>query len=216
MSTKILLFKFLFLRLIQFKVSHCPKAETLWLMAAKSKWMSNDVTGARSILALAFTSNPNSEEIWLAAVKLESENQEYERARKLLAKACNSAPTARVFMKSAKLEWQLKELTKAMDLINAGLKMFPDFPKLWMMKGQLLEQQLLHNLAREAYQEGLKKCPHSIVLWQLLAQLEQKCNMVIKARSVLEKARTKNPQNPQLWLESIRLEGILIFFNLLS
>lgn len=180
-------------------------------MAAKSKWLSNDITGARGILESAFRSNPNSEEIWLAAVKLESENQEYERARKLLARACTNAPTARVFMKSAKLEWQLNELTKAMDLVNAGLKQFPEFPKLWMMKGQLLEQQLFHDLAREAYQEGLKKCPTSIILWTLLAKLELKCGQVIKARSVLEKARTRNPKNPILWLHSIRLEGKFLY-----
>ena len=93
------------------------------------------MSGARTILALAFGANPNSEEIWLAAVKLESENKEYERARKLLAKACHSAPTARVFMKSAKLEWQLSEQMRALELVGNGLKMFPEFGKLWMMKG---------------------------------------------------------------------------------
>ena len=192
------------------------KAETLWLMAAKSKWLSNDIGAARAILQAALGSNPNSEEIWLAAVKLESENQEYERARKILAKACTNASSARVFMKSAKLEWQLNELTKAMALVNDGLKQYPDYPKLWMMKGQLLEQQLFHDLAREAYQEGLKKCPTSVVLWTLLAKLELKCGQVIKARSVLEKARTRNQQNPLLWLQSIRLEGELSIFCLIA
>ena len=187
-------------------VTNCPKAETLWLMGAKSKWMAGDIQGARSILALAFGANPNSEEIWLAAVKLESENKEYERARKLLAKACSSAPTARVFMKSAKLEWQLNDLSKALDLVNAGIKMFPDFAKLWMMKGQLLDEQLFSDLARDALVEGLKKCPHSIDLWILLASFEIKQGQIIKARSVYEKARTRNPQNPLLWLHSVRLE----------
>lgn len=121
--------------LLQKAVQHCPKAEILWLMGAKSKWMAGDVTGARQILALAFGANPNSEEIWLAAVKLESESKEYERARKLLAKACHSAPTARVFMKSAKLEWQLNEQKRALEHVSNGLKTFPEFPKLWMMKG---------------------------------------------------------------------------------
>lgn len=50
-------------------------------MAAKSKWLSNDVPSARSILSQAFQANPNNEEIWLAAIKLESENNEDERAR---------------------------------------------------------------------------------------------------------------------------------------
>ena len=189
-------------------------------MGAKSKWMAGDIQGARSILALAFGANPNSEEIWLAAVKLESENKEYERARKLLSKACHSAPTARVFMKSAKLEWQLNELTKSLELVNSGIKMFPDFDKLWMMKGQLYEEQLFNELARGAYAEGIKKCPNSIPLWILLASFEVKQNQIIKARSVFEKARTKNPQNALLWLHSIRLEikaeNKQIAFNLLA
>ena len=74
--------------------------------------MQGDVPTARSILALAFQANPNSEEIWLAAVKLESESGEFERARRLLEKARSSAGTARVMMKSAKLEWVLKVLDK--------------------------------------------------------------------------------------------------------
>ena len=192
--------------LLQKAVAHCPKAETLWLMAAKSKWMANDVQGARSILAQAFGANPNSEEIWLAAVKLESENKEYERARKLLAKACHSAPTARVFMKSAKLEWQLNELNKALEIAENGLKMFSDFAKLWMMKSQLYEQLNEIDKARETFQEALKKCPSNITIWTLFSKLEIKVNQTIKARSVLEKARLKNPQTPVLWLHSIRLE----------
>ena len=67
--------------------------------------------------------NPNSEKIWLAAVKLESENEEYERARKLLARARDpekGAPTARVFMKSAKLEWGLGRNEKALKLVEEG------------------------------------------------------------------------------------------------
>jgi pre-mRNA-processing factor 6 len=193
--------------LLQKAVANCPKAETLWLMAAKSKWLAGDVQGARSILSFAFSANPNSEEIWLAAVKLESENKEYDRARKLLAKACHSAPTARVFMKSAKLEWQLGELQKAMDIINNGLKLFADFAKLYMMKGQLYEQQGYNEQAREVYAEAVKKCPTSIPLWLLAASLEIKHNQITKARAILERARTRNPQNALLWLHSVRLEA---------
>ena len=88
-----------------------------------------DVPAARSILALAFQANPNSEEIWLAAIKLESENGEYERARRLLEKARASAGTARVMMKSAKLEWVLKNVDKAVQLLEQALEVHSDFPK---------------------------------------------------------------------------------------
>ncbi|KAM5304643.1 pre-mRNA-processing factor 6 isoform 1-T1 [Glossophaga mutica] len=192
--------------LLQRAVAHCPKAEVLWLMGAKSKWLAGDVPAARSILALAFQANPNSEEIWLAAVKLESENNEYERARRLLAKARSSAPTARVFMKSVKLEWVLGNIEAAQELCEEALRHYEDFPKLWMMKGQIEEQAGLTDKAREAYSQGLKKCPHSTPLWLLLSRLEEKIGQLTRARAILEKSRLKNPKNPALWLESVRLE----------
>jgi len=41
--------------LLQRAVAHCPKAEVLWLMGAKSKWMANDVSAARcGIFACSF------------------------------------------------------------------------------------------------------------------------------------------------------------------
>ncbi|MCJ8741804.1 hypothetical protein PDJAM_G00074940 [Pangasius djambal] len=192
--------------LLQRAVAHCPKAEVLWLMGAKSKWLAGDVPAARSILALAFQANPNSEEIWLAAVKLESENNEYERARRLLAKARSSAPTARVFMKSVKLEWVLGNIVVAQELCSEALRHYEDFPKLWMMKGQIEEQSENMDKARDAYNQGLKKCPHSMPLWLLLSRLEERAGQLTRARAILEKSRLKNPQTPELWLESVRLE----------
>lgn len=77
----------------------------------------------------------------MAAVKLESENSEYARARRLLMKARSSAPTERVMMKSVKLEWALGDLDAALELLENALKDFDHFPKLWLMKGQIEEQQ---------------------------------------------------------------------------
>lgn len=166
--------------LLQRAVAHCPKSEVLWLMGAKSKWLAvskilkkkknfyenifiinikfffkGDVPAARGILSLAFQANPNSEEIWLAAVKLESENSEYERARRLLAKARASAPTPRVMMKSAKLEWALNNLDAALLLLKEALEAFDDFPKLWLMKGQIEEQQGNLDKALETYNQAV-------------------------------------------------------------
>lgn len=65
----------------------------------------------------------------MAAVKLESENGEYERARLLLGKAWASAGTARVMMKSVKLEWVLNNVSKAIEMLDEALEKHPDFPK---------------------------------------------------------------------------------------
>ncbi|VDL89024.1 unnamed protein product [Schistocephalus solidus] len=166
---------------------------------------------ARSTLARAFEANPNSEEIWLAAVKLESENSEYARARRLLAKARASAPTARVWMKSARLEWCLGELGEAEEMLRTACQRYPQAPKLWMMTGQLAEYQKRNELletARNAYREGVraKNNPQSTPLWTLLSRLEETSGNLTKSRSILEKGRSKNPTDAILWLESIRLE----------
>ncbi|KAM3965652.1 pre-mRNA processing factor 6 [Aphomia sociella] len=192
--------------LLQRAVAHCPKSEVLWLMGAKSKWLAGDVPAARGILSLAFQANPNSEEIWLAAVKLESENKEYDRARRLLAKARASAPTPRVMIKSAKLEWALNNLDVALNLLEEAIKVFGDYAKLHMMKGQIEEQMGKDDDAHNTYSQGLKKCATSVPMWILLSRLEEKLKHVTKARSVLEKARLRNPKTPELWLESVRLE----------
>lgn len=44
-------------------VTHCPRAEMLWLMAAKEMWLAHDVDGARTILSEAFLANPDSEQV---------------------------------------------------------------------------------------------------------------------------------------------------------
>lgn len=192
--------------LLQNAVKHCPKAEILWLMGAKSKWMAGEINQARSILALAFQANPNSEEIWLAAVKLESENNEDQRARKLLQRARLNACTPRVMMKSIKLEWVLRSLSEAEKLLGEAVQNYPDFAKLWMMKGQIHEELDQLDNARESYKLGTKKCPHSVPIWLLLARLEENAGHATKARSVLEQARQKNPKCAELWLEAVRIE----------
>ncbi|CAL8108543.1 unnamed protein product [Calicophoron daubneyi] len=204
--------------LLRQAVTHCPQAEILWLMAAKTRWLAGDVSAARSILARAFEANPNSEEIWLAAVKLESENNEYARARRLLAKARASASTARVWMKSARLEWCLGELKEALRMLEEATTKYRKAPKLWLMLGQVCddlsraentseeEAAEYKNRARSAYKDGLVDNPHFTVLWTQLAEFEEENGNLTKARSIFEKARTQNPKNPDLWLQSIRLE----------
>jgi pre-mRNA-processing factor 6 len=111
-------------------------------------------------------------------------------------------------MKSVRLHWCLNNLPVAKTLLEKALKMYEDFPKLWMMKGQIFAQEGPSGFepAREAYLDGIKRCPQSIPLWLLLVQLEVDNGQLIKARANLEKARLRNPMTPELWLASVRLE----------
>jgi pre-mRNA-processing factor 6 len=165
---------------------------------------------ARDILTKAFAANPDSESVWLAAAKLEWETGEVERARVLLQRARDRAPSPRVYMKSALLERENNDYTRALSLIDEGIAKYPNTsPKLYMMAGQISSTELSPpNLdqARKYYQDGLKANPDSITIWTLAAKLEEKTTSQTKARSLFELARLKNPRNASLWVESIRLE----------
>ncbi|KAI1123961.1 PRP1 splicing factor [Nemania abortiva] len=187
-------------------VNAVPHSEVLWMMLAKEKWQAGEVDNARRVLARAFQQNPNNEDIWLAAVKLEAENDQTEQARGLLKQARQEAPTDRVWMKSVAFERQLNNLDEALDLVQQALNLFPAYPKLWMMKGQIYEDLGKKPQAREAYATGVKAVPGSVPLWLLYARLEESTGLLPKARSVLDRARLAVPKSPELWCESVRLE----------
>lgn len=58
-------------------------------------------------------------------------------------------------MKSAKLEWALNDLNQSIKLLNEAIAVFPDFPKLWMMIGQIHEQKKDISGAFDAYNAGV-------------------------------------------------------------
>ncbi|KAK5102794.1 U4/U6 x U5 tri-snRNP complex subunit Prp1 [Lithohypha guttulata] len=202
-------------RLLEKAVEACPQSEVLWLQLAREKWDAGEKDDARRVLGNAFNQNPGNEEIWLAAVKLEADDGQVDKARELLKAAREEASTERVWYKSAAYERQLGNVDIALDLVLQGLTStplngretrFPRSAKLWMMKGQIYEDEGKMPQAREAYSQGTKACPKSIPLWLLRARLEEKAGVVVRARSVLDQARLQNPKNAELWLESIRVE----------
>lgn len=60
-------------------------------------------------------------------------------------------------MKSVKLEWVLGNIEAAQELCTEALKHYEDFPKLWMMRGQIEEQCENMDKAREAYNQGVRQ-----------------------------------------------------------
>lgn len=185
-------------------IENCIKSETLWLMLANERRKHLDET--RRILSNALDANPDSEKIIFAAVELECENSNHKEARRILADACMSAKTARLVLKSAKLEWSLGNLDEAARMLRAGIDEYKDFGEFYLMLGQIEEQKGDNDKANTCYSNGLKFNPTNISLWISLANLEEKTGSVAKARSLLARARLRNPKVAQLWLESARLE----------
>ncbi|KAL0574605.1 U4/U6 x U5 tri-snRNP complex subunit Prp1 [Marasmius crinis-equi] len=187
-------------------VEHCPQAEVLWLMAAKEKWNHGDVDAARKVLARAFDANKESEKIWLAAVKLEAENNQLQVARELLIRARTIADTERIWMKSAVFERQQGQAAAALETLAAAIKKFPKFAKLYMIQGQIHQDQKNFPAARGSFMAGYKACPKEPTLWILASRLEEADGKSIKARALLEKARQVNPGNDVIWAESVGVE----------
>lgn len=187
--------------LLKRAVVAAPQAEILWLMSAKLQWTRGDVAAARSILNQAFEANKNSEEIWLAAMKLEFESKAYDRARMLLSKARDAAQTPRVWMKSALVERLLHNTPRERELLQEGLKLFPAYPKLHIMLGQLLHREGEIAAAREAFKAGVRAVgAQSVDMWLVYAQFELavgtkaagiKQETQVKAESTTTKAETK-------------------------
>ncbi|KAL8271947.1 hypothetical protein Esti_004071 [Eimeria stiedai] len=196
-------------KVLQKAVACCPKADVLWLMAAKQQWLKGDINAARRILAEAFSHNENSEAISLAAVKLERENKEFTRARKLLKRTRQNINTANVWMQSIQLERQLADYDAAIALAEEAVKLHQTFAKLWMVRGQLHEEHPTQrdlSKAIEIFHQGTVCCPRSVPLWLCWVNCERSQKNWNRARAVLEKAKLRVPNSPELWLALVQVE----------
>jgi pre-mRNA-processing factor 6 len=194
------------MNVLEQSVKNCPQSELLWLFLAREKWKTQDlVDEARKVLQEAFSHNPESERIWLAAVHLETENGKYKRARILLQRAREKSNTAKVWVKSVKLEALLGEIELERDLLKDAIVAHPKSYKLWLMYAEL-EGQGKPDVGREIYQRGLKNCPQAVALWISASKLEMGLGQTSRARAILETARFKAPASPELWKQSIKVE----------
>lgn len=196
-------------KVLQKAVACCPKADVLWLMAAKQQWLKGDINAARRILAEAFSHNENSEAISLAAVKLERENKEFARARKLLKRTRQNINTPNVWMQSIQLERQLGDYDAAIALADEAVKQHQTFAKLWMVRGQLHEERPAQRdleKAIEVFHQGTVCCPRSVPLWLCWVNCERSQKNWNRARAVLEKAKLRVPNSPELWLALVQVE----------
>lgn len=71
-------------------------------------------------------------------------------------------------------------------MLEQGIKKFPAFDKLYLMRGQLEERIGNREAAKAAYQGGLRRCMHSVPLWTSLARLEESSKNLPRARAFLE------------------------------
>ena len=196
---------------LQEAVKYCPRAEVLWLMAAKEKWLAGQVPAARDILKLAFDANPESEDIWLAAFKLEFENQ-------VRANLSNKLFIFYLYGQSGHL-WQLVVLRR----VSAGC--LPELSYLRVTNhssaGQagadsrqtvpvrgVQEPERARIILAKARGEGEARVPASSTqrVWMKSAVVERELGDTAEERRLLRAALERFPYFDKLWLMLGQLE----------
>lgn len=109
-------------------------------------------------------------------------------------------------MKSAVFERQQGQIDTALAILEAALKKYPKFGKLYMIQGQIHQARSQYAAARTSFAAGLKACPKEVTLWILASRLEEADGKSIKARALLDKARLVNPGSDVLWAEAVGVE----------
>lgn len=193
-----------------------PNVEVLRLMYAKDAWVvCSDVAHARDVLNKAEEMFPKSEKIHLAKLKLSIVSKDYKSAFVVAKAAVDEAPTTlpKLWYKYIHLVrfclYKQLDFAKAVSLVelcDEALANFPEEPKLYLQKAQVLEDDGELRQAREALSIGSRICPKSAEVWISLANVDVKLGNPSRARSILDTAILENPKSASLWVAKIQLE----------
>lgn len=188
-------------------IEACKEEDIFWLMYAKYEWQRGDIDRAREILKEAVAVHKTKDSVYLAASKLERELGNHDNARQILQDASEVCKSPKIWMQRIQIERELHEESKAWDICEKSLKLFPTFPKLWMIAGQLLIQKKEYEKAKAYYEKGLEyNLKTSPQLWICHINLEELLGNFAKARGICDKAKNKIPKNSDLWYTSVKLE----------
>lgn len=189
--------------------------EILHLMYAKDLWvLGEDADLARRVLANASKQLPEDEKVLLARVKLEQRTGQLSEALAISSASLKtlSSPSARIFYKHIHLLRFFEK--KGIEGVNferlngvskAALEKFPDNPKVYLQRSQLLIENGQFQQAHEVLLTASRLCPKSTQIWIALANLQAESS-VSKSRTVLDKALTRNENVAELWDARIAIE----------
>jgi pre-mRNA-processing factor 6 len=185
----------------------------LWLMYAKHKWLNESINSGKKILEKALKIHPENDQILLAIVKLEREANNNQEAKNILERARNEIDHPKVWMHSVQLFRELNEIEEATRLCDEALKLFPDFPKFWMVAGQLKEENNPENkpekyeAAVKIYEKGIENNRKNPYLYICLTNLlYNKLKKEGPARKTFEQALKALPNDEKIWAEFVKFE----------
>lgn len=199
------------------KATHANSTvEVLHLMYAKYAWVDcSDIPKARDILERAALEFPRSEKVHLARFKFEVQTSSYKSAFDYAKGTLDKAPdlSPKLWYKYIHLlrfcQFKKLDFTQNVSILGTcdeALSNFPENPKLYLQKAQVLEDAEELRPAREVLSIGSRKCTTSVHIWINLAKVDTKMGALSRARSLLDTAILENPKSPLLWSAKIQLE----------
>jgi len=146
-------------QIIQEGCKNCPKAEDIWLEAARL----NDPANARGIISRGVTHCPTSVSLWIAARDLETTP----KSRKaVLRRALDMIPKSVQLWKAA-VEEETPE--NARILLSRAVECVPESVDLWLALARLET----YDNARKVLNKARRALPHVPEIWITAAKLEE-------------------------------------------
>ena len=111
----------------------------------------------------------------------------------------------KIWIESIQLERQLGNMEKAFEICEIAMKKFPDYPKFFMIGGQIKEFFGDINAAAKIYENGIEFNKKNCHLYICLAKIYYDNPGV--ARSIFEKALKAIPSDERIWYEFVKFEN---------
>lgn len=190
-------------------VENCRENELFWLMYAKYKWINESIDSAKDVLKEALQYHSNNPDVLLAIVKLEKIKNNFGEAQEILKSARENYESSnnKIWMQSIQLERQMGNYDKAYELCEMAMKKFPEYPKFFMIAGQIKEFLGDKKSASKIYEKGIELIKKNCNLYICLAKLFYETPGV--SRSVYEKALKALPNDERIWYEFVKFENNL-------
>lgn len=152
----------------------CPKAEDVWIEAARL----NTPENARAILARGVVSLPNSVKIWMHAAQLEDEE---DRKRRVLRRALENIPNS---VRLWKAVVDLSSEEDARVLLSRAVECCPQHVDLWLALARLES----YDQARRVLNKARETLPTEPAIWITAAKLEEANGNAAMIGKIVERA----------------------------
>jgi pre-mRNA-processing factor 6 len=190
-------------------VEDCADNHIFWVIYSDYKLKNESIFSAKEILKEALNIHKNNQEIILIIEKYEKMEGNFSVAQEMLKTARENidSSTNKIWIESIQLERQLGNNEKALHFCEMAMKKFSDFPKFFMIGGQIKEALGDNYSAGKIYERGIEINKKNPFLYICLAKLHYDNPGI--SRSVFEKALKALPNDERIFYEFVKFENYI-------